>query len=109
MAGRFEDVWRVQKRQPLDRLTDRGFFLRAAILGALGRKEEAKRAVADAPAHDPTGSIQGFGSDPGMSHEERRKLIAALRKAGFPACAGPKALAELKHPFPRPECAVAKG
>jgi hypothetical protein len=90
----------------MDQLSDTGYVMRAAILGALGRGDEARRAVADAVAHDSKASIQGFVSQPGMTDDERRKLVDALRKADFPPCASKDQLAELKHPFPLEECAA---
>jgi hypothetical protein len=105
MAGHFEDAWHVQERQPMDKLTNSGFFMEAAIPGALGRTEQAKQAVTDAVAHGPNTSIQDIVRQPGMIDEERRKLVDRLLKAGFPACAGLAVLAESKYPFPLRDCA----
>ena len=56
---------------------------------------------------DTTGSAdrnEGL-SGPDWNDVERGKLMQAMRKAGFPACASADVLAKLAKPFRLPECA----
>ena len=55
-----------------------------------GRVGEAKTAVDQALALDPDVSIERKISDPASRRPERVRLIEAMRKAGFPACANRK-------------------
>ena len=105
MAGRYDDAVRSIERRPVDSLSRGGLVMRAAIYAAADRVDEAHRAAADALARYPDLTIEGFLSDPGYNDVERGKLMPALRKAGFPACASADALAKLAKPVRLPECA----
>ena len=95
---------RVLARLPAESLSAGDHVLQAGGLAVTGRVEEAKRAVDQALALDPDVSIERKISDPGLSEPERVRLIETMRKAGFPACATPEALAQFDQPVRLPEC-----
>lgn len=105
MAGRYDDAARSIGRRPFDTLSRVGLVLRAAIYAAAGRGDDAHRAAADAMVRYPDLSIETFLSNPGYNEVERGKLMQAMPKAGFPACASAKMLARLTKPVHLPECA----
>jgi tetratricopeptide (TPR) repeat protein len=88
MVGRYDDALRMLNRLPKDAYTPATYVYRAAALGALGRTEEAKKAVAEALAHNPGLSIEGFASGYGSNDAQRQRLTETMRLAGFPVCAG---------------------
>jgi hypothetical protein len=45
-----------------------------------------------------------MANEPGYSDAEHRQFIETMRKAGFPACASPEALAKFAKPQRLPEC-----
>lgn len=103
-AGRYDDALHMIERRTPDQWS-RGFSVRrAAVFAALGRMEEAKAAVAETLRRYPDITIQSYVSTPDWSEAERQRLIETMRKAGFPACASPKALATLAKPVRLPEC-----
>ena len=57
--------------------------VRLAVLGALGRAEEARTTVDTALARYPDLSIEGHVSSPEFNDTERRSYIEALRAAGL--------------------------
>jgi TolB-like protein/class 3 adenylate cyclase len=88
MVGRYDDALRMLNRLPKDAYTPAAYVYRAAALGALGRTEEAKKAVAEALAHNPGLSIESFASGYGSNDAQRQRLTETMRLAGFPVCAG---------------------
>jgi TolB-like protein len=103
-AGRYDDALRMIERRTPDTWS-RGFSVRrAAVFAALGRMDEAKAAVADTLKRFPTITIQGYVSTPDWSEAERQRLIETMRKAGFPACAPPEAVATMVTRATLPEC-----
>lgn len=102
--GRYEDALRMVERQPPESRSMGGLVQRAASYAALGRIEEARAAVADALARQPSLSIQGLLSRPDFSDAERKQFEELMRKAGFPLCAKPEELAKSEKPFRLPEC-----
>jgi hypothetical protein len=76
---------------------------RAAVFAALGRVEEAKAAVADTLRRFPDLTIQTYVGTPDWSDAERQRLVETMRKAGFPACAKPEAVAKTIN-VSLPEC-----
>jgi hypothetical protein len=75
----------------------------AAVFAALGRVEEAKAAVADTLRRFPDLTIQTYVGTPDWSDAERQRLVETMRKAGFPACAKPEAVAKTIN-VSLPEC-----
>jgi TolB-like protein/class 3 adenylate cyclase len=104
MAGRYEDALRMMERLSPDQWTRFVFVRKAAVLAALGRVEEAKVVVADALKRFPGLTIQAIVSTPEWSDVERQRLIETMRKAGFPACAKPEALAKFAKPVSLADC-----
>jgi hypothetical protein len=51
--------------------------------------------------------IESVVSEPRWAAHERQRLIKTMRKAGFPACAAPSALAAFGDPVHLPEYATA--
>ncbi len=78
--------------------------VRVWAYAAVGRIDDAHRAVADTLAQYPDLTIEGYLSDPGWNDVERGKPMQAMRKAGFPACASADVLAKLAKPVHLPEC-----
>ena len=104
MAGRYEDVLRAFDRKPPEAVTPDNWVYRAGSLGALGRKDEARAAVANALEGMPDLTIEGYVNAPWWSERERPLLIDPMRLAGFAPCAKPDELAELVRPVVLPEC-----
>jgi hypothetical protein len=75
----------------------------------LGRAKEAHETVKQALDRYPDLTIEGWVSDPGMNAAERQRFIETMRLAGFPACAKPEEIANIKKPFRLPECATPSG
>ncbi|MFO1047970.1 MAG: adenylate/guanylate cyclase domain-containing protein [Geminicoccaceae bacterium] len=105
MAGRYDDAVRYDARRDAATLGNFARVVRASLLAAVGRTDEARRAVADAVAHKPDLTIEEFLSDPGLGEVERDRLTDTMRKAGFPPCAEAGALASYAKPIHLPECA----
>jgi TolB-like protein/class 3 adenylate cyclase/tetratricopeptide (TPR) repeat protein len=104
MAGRHADAVRMLDRQTPDNYTRVRWVVRAGSYAALGRADEARAAVRQALKRFPELTIESFVSDPGYNDAERRRLIETMRRAGFPPCAEPAALAKLEQPVHLPEC-----
>lgn len=104
MAGRYEDVLRMQDRLSLENYGQWMWAYRPAALSAIGRTAEAKASVAEALKWFPNLTIEGFVNIPGTSDEDRRHLVETMRLAGFPVCAKPETLAGLGKPVRLPEC-----
>jgi len=45
-----------------------------------------------------------MANDPGFSDPEHKRMVKAMRLAGFPACAKPEQLAKFAKPLRLPEC-----
>ncbi len=105
LAGRYEDVIRVQSRQPEDQWNSDGFVIIAGSLASLGRKDEAaalvKRGIARFPG---LLSIERFALNRGWPHGADKVMADLMRRAGFPACANDKELADTTKPVRLPEC-----
>jgi tetratricopeptide (TPR) repeat protein len=106
MAGRYEDVIRVQSRQPEDEWNSDGFVIVAGSLASLGKKDEAtalvKRGVAKFPG---LLSIERFALNRYWTPDSAKVMTDLMRKAGFPACATAQELADTPNPVRLPECA----
>jgi TolB-like protein/class 3 adenylate cyclase len=103
-AGRHEDTLRILDRLPKDKYIFYSWVLRAASYAALGQPEKARLAAADALAHYPDLTIEGFTGTPDWSDAERKHLVETMRAAGFPACAKPDMLARSTKLVRLPEC-----
>jgi hypothetical protein len=66
--------------------------------------DEARAAVSEALVLYPDVSIESYARKPGWSEAEEERLIDAMRKAGFPACASEKALRDRPDIKRLPEC-----
>ena len=105
MAGRYEDALRLVEREDPQTRTRGGWVQRAMVYAALGRKEEAQSAVADALKRHPDLTIESFAlHSPGYSDVERRTLVEGMRAAGFPPCARPEQLQAVIAQARLPEC-----
>ena len=104
MAGRVEDALWMLDRKPRESYRRSHYAFRAAILGALGRADEARLAVAEALERFPELTVEGFAGTPDWSDAERQRLTDTMRKAGFPACAGEEDLKNMPGLKRLPEC-----
>jgi len=80
------------------------WVFRAASYAMLGRSEAAKAATADALKHYSDLTIEGFTGTPDWGQAERRRIIAGMKAADFPACASSKTLAHQPQLVRLPEC-----
>ena len=87
MAGQYEKALVVNRRLPKAMFVDADYIEEAVSLVALQRGSGAKAMVAEAVAKVPGISIEGWTGDPGWSDEDRKRTVALMREAGFPACA----------------------
>ena len=105
LVGRYDDVIRIQSRQPEDEWNTDGFVIMAGSLAALGKKDEAaalaKRGVARFPG---LLSIERFALNRGWPPEASKVMVDLMRSAGFPACATDQELADTPQPVRLPEC-----
>jgi TolB-like protein len=104
MAGRHGAALRMLDRLPKEAYTPATHVYRAAALGALGRTEEAKHAVAEALARNPGLSIESFASAYGSNDAQRQLLTETMRQAGFPVCASEAVLKANPGLRRLPEC-----
>jgi hypothetical protein len=70
----------------------------------LGRQTEAKATITEALKRFPSLTIESMISDPLFSEVEHQRHLEAMRKVGFPACAGREELAKYPKPNRLPEC-----
>ena len=105
LVGRYDDVVRVQTRQPEDEWNTDGFVIVAGSLAALGKKDEAaalaKRGVARFPG---LLSIERFALNRYWPPEASKVMEDLMRRAGFPVCATAQDLADTPKPVRLPEC-----
>lgn len=105
MVGRYEDVIRVQSRQPEEQWNTDGFVIVAGSLAALGRTEEAAALVRRGVGRYPgLLSIERFALNRGWPPEAATAMTDLMRRAGFPACAASQDLADTPKPVRLPEC-----
>ncbi len=105
LAGRYEDVIRVQSRQPEDQWNSDGFVIVAGSLASLGKKDEAAALVIRGIAKFPgLLSIERFALNRGWPPDAVKVMADLMRKAGFPACANSQDLADTPKPVRLPEC-----
>ncbi|MEO5756631.1 MAG: BTAD domain-containing putative transcriptional regulator [Mesorhizobium sp.] len=106
MAGRYEDVIRVQSHQPEEEWNTDGFVIVAGSLASLGKKDEsaalAKRGVAKFPG---LLTVERFALNRSWPADAVKVMVELMRKAGFPACATAQELADTPNPIRLPECA----
>jgi hypothetical protein len=108
MVGRYEDVVRVQLRQPEDKWNTDGFVIMAGSLAMLGRLDEAKALVARGVVKYPgLLSIEKFALNRDWAAPSSAVIVDLMRKAGFPTCAGDKDLQGIAKPKRLPECVKA--
>ena len=107
-AGDFTQALRIHQRLPKEMFADADYIEGATILVALDRNEDAQAVVAQALAAYPTITIEGWTGDPGWDDEDRRKTIALMRKAGFPACASEAEVGKGGIVARLPECVPAQ-
>jgi TolB-like protein/DNA-binding SARP family transcriptional activator/tetratricopeptide (TPR) repeat protein len=109
MVGRYEDVVRVQLRQPEDKWNTDGFVIMAGSLAMLGRLDEAKALVARGVVKYPgLLSIEKFALNRDWAAPSSAVIVDLMRKAGFPTCAGDKDLQGIAKPKRLPECVKAQ-
>jgi len=105
LVGRYDDVIRVQSRQPEDEWNTDGFVIVAGSLAALGKTDEAaalaKRGVAKFPG---LLSIERFALNRYWRPEASKVMADLMRRASFPACATSQELADTPKPVRLPEC-----
>ncbi|PTE12374.1 winged helix-turn-helix domain-containing protein [Mesorhizobium helmanticense] len=108
MAGRYEDALHVLERLPLENYNSFSWIVRAAVYVELGRDGEARTWVAKGLAKYPELTIEGFVNGPGWSASERKRIMDAMQRAGFPPCALPDQLNGVASPIRIPECVNSK-
>ena len=105
LVRRYDDVIRIQLRQPEDEWNTDGFVIVAGSLASLGKKDEAaalaKRGVAKFPG---LLSIERFALNRSWPPDAVKVMADLMRKAGFPACANSQDLADTPKPVRLPEC-----
>jgi TolB-like protein/class 3 adenylate cyclase len=104
MVGRAEEALRMHERLPPENLSRNDYAWHGILLGAVGRIDEARAAVTEALVLYPDISIESYARKPGWTKVEEERLIDAMRKAGFPACANEKALRNRPDIKRLPEC-----
>jgi tetratricopeptide (TPR) repeat protein len=105
MVRRYEDVVRNQARQPEEKWNSDGYVVTAGSLAMLGRLDEAKALVARGIAKYPALlSIEKFALNQGWAAPSSAPMADLMRKAGLPACASDKDLADTSKPVRLPEC-----
>jgi TolB-like protein len=105
MVGRYKEALRFIERRPRENWRPTDYVLRAASLAALGRADDARGAVADALAHFPVVTVEGYAGTPDYLGAERERLTETMRAAGFPLCARPENAAKWLAGHVRlPEC-----
>lgn len=106
LVGRYQDAVRVQLRQPQEEWNSDGFVIMAGSLAALGKHDQAteiaKRGMARFPG---LLSIERFALNRGWPPFASSAMLDLMRRAGFPACATSKELADTPSPVRLPECA----
>jgi TolB-like protein/class 3 adenylate cyclase len=103
-AGRNEDALHMLERLTPDQWSRGVLVRRAAVFAGLGQMDEAKAAVTETLKRFSDITIQSYVSTPDWRGAERERLIETMRRAGFPACATPEAIATLAKPVSLPEC-----
>ena len=105
LAGRYEDVIRVQSRQPEDQWNSDGFVIVAGSLASLGKKDEAaalvKRGVARFPG---LLSIECFALNRYWPPDASKVMVELMCRAGFPAYATSKDVADTPNAVRLPQC-----
>lgn len=105
MVGRYEDVVRVQSRQPEAEWNTDGYVIVAGSLSRLGRQAEAEALARRGIARFPgLLSIERFALNRGWPPDAVKVMSDLMRRAGFPPCAGSKDLADTPDPVRLPEC-----
>ncbi|MER8575314.1 tetratricopeptide repeat protein [Mesorhizobium sp. M1338] len=104
MVGRYEDALKMQARMTLETYNLPKWSMRCGSFADLGRTEDAKACVAEALKRFPDLTIEAMANEPGLSDAEHQRFIETMRKAGFPTCASPEALAKFAKPQRLPEC-----
>lgn len=104
MAGRYQDALDELTAKAEDSLDRVYSAYKAGALAMLDRGVEAKAVVARTLGRFPDVTIEGLVNRPEWADPERKRLAAAMAKAGFPACSPAGEIAQLARPFPLPEC-----
>jgi len=104
MVGRYEEALRFLLRRPKESYGDGDYVFLAGSLAVLGRMEEARQAVAEGLALNPDITIEGFTGRPDWREAERKLLVEAMRKAGFPICASEATIRANPNLVRLPEC-----
>ncbi|TIL69560.1 adenylate/guanylate cyclase domain-containing protein [Mesorhizobium sp.] len=104
MAGRYEDALKMQARMTPETYNLRKWSMRCGSFAALGRTEDTKACVAEALKRFPDLTMETMANEPGYSDAEHQRFLETMRKAGFPVCASPEALAKFAKPQRLPEC-----
>ena len=61
--------------------------IKAGALAMLGRGDEARAVVARTLGRFPDITIESYVNHPEWADHERKRLVEAMKMAGFPACA----------------------
>ena len=99
MAGRYRAAQAMIARLPDDALTPTLRVIDAAGAGRRRPRRGRDAATAAALAADPAVAIDGVTGAPGWGEAERRRLVEAMRLAGFPPCARGAGAAQ-RRPLP---------
>lgn len=78
--------------------------IKAGALAMLGRSDEARAVVAWTLGRFPDITIESYVNHPEWADHERKRLVEAMKMAGFPACAPAVELAKLEKPVRLPGC-----
>jgi len=104
VAGRYEDALKMQARMTPETYDLPKWSMRCGSFAVLGRTEDTKACVAEALKRFPDLTIEAMANEPSFSDAEHQHFMETMRKAGFPACASPAALAKFAKPQRLPEC-----
>jgi tetratricopeptide (TPR) repeat protein len=103
-AGRYEDALRMLDHVPRETYLRNDLTYRAAALGALGRTEEARAAVAKTLARFPRVTVEWGAWWYGLPETGYRRLVETMREAGFPLCASGEDVRNTPEMKRLPEC-----
>jgi tetratricopeptide (TPR) repeat protein len=103
-AGRYEAALRMLDHVPREAYLRNDLVYRAAALGALGRTEQARAAVAETLARFPRVTVEWGAWWWGLHEAEYRRLVETMRAAGFPVCATKEDIESTPDMKRLPEC-----
>ena len=103
-ADRIQEALAIHGRMAKEKYIDADYIDGAIILSALDRGEAAKALIAKALIEFPDLTIESWTGTSDWGEADRAKVVAQMRKAGFPACSSAGAVEKEHIVFRLPEC-----